>query len=63
MQLNLENTREFPLSDALREKLLTEAEECVKRSVAIKTRVRIHDDRATKDWFHPAMAAKHGGNP
>jgi len=29
MELNLENTREFPLSDELREKLLTEAEECV----------------------------------
>ena len=28
------------------------------RSVTIKTRVTIHDDRATKDWFLPALAAK-----
>jgi general stress protein 26 len=28
------------------------------RSVSIKTRVTFHDDRATKDWFYPAMAAK-----
>jgi hypothetical protein len=28
------------------------------RSVAVKTTVTIHDDRATKDWFLPAMAAK-----
>jgi hypothetical protein len=28
------------------------------RSVSIKTRVTIHDDQATKDWFYPAMAAK-----
>jgi hypothetical protein len=26
------------------------------RSVSIKTRVTFHDDRATKDWFYPAMA-------
>jgi general stress protein 26 len=115
MELNLENTKDFPLGDELREKLLTEAVECVMswstvdgwpmaichiflwhegriwtstsghkkrvkalrkrpmscivvsgegsevggdRSVAIKTRVSIHDDRATKDWFYPAIAAK-----
>lgn len=28
------------------------------RSVAIKTTVTIHDDRATKDWFLTAIAAK-----
>jgi phage tail sheath gpL-like len=28
------------------------------RSVAIKTRVSIHDDQATRDWFYPAIAAK-----
>jgi general stress protein 26 len=115
MELNLENTKDFPLADELREKLLTDARECVmswstvdgwpmaichiflwhegriwtstsghkkrvkalrkrpqscivvsgegnevggERSVAIKTRVRIHDDRATKDWFYPAIAGK-----
>jgi hypothetical protein len=25
------------------------------RSVSIKTPVTIHDDRATKDWFYPAI--------
>jgi len=115
MELNLENTKAFPLGEELREKLLTGAKECVmswstsdgwpmaichiflwhegriwtstsghkkrvkalrkrpmscivvsgegnevggERSVAIKTRVTIHDDRATKDWFYPAIAAK-----
>lgn len=115
MELNLENTKAFPLGDDLREQLLTGAKECVmswstsdgwpmaichiflwhegriwtstsghkkrvkalrkrpmscivvsgegnevggERSVAIKTRVTIHDDRATKDWFYPAIAAK-----
>ncbi len=115
MELNLENTKAFPLGDELREQLLTGAKECVmswstsdgwpmaichiflwhegriwtstsghkkrvkalrkrpmscivvsgegnevggERSVAIKTRVTIHDDRATKDWFYPAIAAK-----
>ena len=28
MELNLENTKEFPLSDAFREKLLADAQEC-----------------------------------
>jgi hypothetical protein len=28
------------------------------RSVSIKTRVTTHDDRATKDWVYPAIAAK-----
>ena len=115
MEINLESTRTFPLSDELQEKLLTTADECVmswstsegwpmainhlflwheghiwtstsglkarvkalrkrplscivvsgvgnevgpERSVSIKTRVRFHDDQATKDWFYPAMAAK-----
>jgi hypothetical protein len=115
MELNLENTREFPLSNALREKLLSQAQECVMswstsegwpmaichlflwhegriwtttsghkarvkalrkrpiscivvsgegndvggdRSVSIKTRVTIRDDRATKNWLFPALAAK-----
>lgn len=121
MEINLENTSEFQLSDDLCEQLLREAEECVmtwttsdcwpmavchiflwhegriwlstsghkkrvralrkrpqscvvvsgvgsgvggERSVAIKTRVRIHEDRATKDWFYAAIAAKQNpGNP
>jgi len=115
MELNLENSKDFPLSDELQEKLLTSADECVmswstsdgwpmainhiflwhegriwtstsglkarvkalrkrpvscivisgmgnevghERSVSIKTRVKIHDDQATKDWFYPAIAAK-----
>lgn len=115
MELNLENTKGFSLSDELQEKLLASADECVmswstdegwpmainhiflwhegriwtttsglklrakalrkrpvscivvsgmgnevgpERSVSIKTRVTIHDDRATKDWFYPAIAAK-----
>ncbi len=115
MELNLENTKDFALSDALREQLLVSAQECTmswstsegwpmsmchiflwhegriwistsghkkrvhalrkrpmscivvsgignlighERSVAIKTRVKFHDDRATKDWFYPAIAAK-----
>jgi general stress protein 26 len=115
MELNLENTKAFPLSDELRDKLLAEAEECVmswstsdgwpmaichiflwhegriwtstsghkmrvkalrkrplscivvsgagnevgpERSVSIKTRVTLHDDRTTKDWFYSAIAAK-----
>jgi len=115
MELNLENSKDFPLSDEFREQLLTNAEECVmswstsegwpmaichiflwhegriwtstsglkarvkalrkrpfscivisgagnevgqERSVSIKTRVTIHDDQATKDWFYPAIAAK-----
>ena len=34
------------------------------RSVEIKTRVTLHDDRATKDRFYPAIAAKQNpGNP
>ena len=34
------------------------------RSVSIKTRVTLHEDRATKDWFYPAIAAKENpGNP
>ena len=115
MEFNLENTKAFPLSDDLREKLLESAEECTmswstsegwpmaishiflwhdgriwtstsglklrvkalrkrplscivvsgagnevgqERSISIKTRVTVHDDRATKDWFYPAIAAK-----
>jgi len=115
MELNLENSKGFPLSDELQEKLLMAADECVmswstdegwpmainhiflwhegriwtstsglklrvkalrkrpvscivvsgmgnevgaERSVSIKTRVRIHDDRKTKDWFYGAIAAK-----
>ncbi len=121
MELNLENSKEFPLSDELRDKLLIGAKECVmswsttegwpmaichiflwhegriwtstsqhkvrvkalrkrpmscivisgadnevgpERSVSIKTRVTVHDDRATKDWFYPAIATKENpGNP
>jgi len=28
------------------------------RSVSIKTKVTLHDDRAARDWFYPAIAAK-----
>lgn len=31
MVLNLENTKDYPTSDALREKLLSNAQECVMR--------------------------------
>ena len=116
MELNLENTKDFPLRDELREELLSKAGECVMswstkdgwpmaiphiflwyrgrlwlttsehkkrvialkqrpqscvvvsgegndvggdRSMSIKTLVTVHEDRATKDWFFPAIAAKY----
>ena len=119
MDLNLENTKDFPLADALVEQLLNEQHECVMtwstqdgwpmamvqlflwrdgriwtttsshkkrvlalgkrpmscivvsgeatslggdRSVAVKTSVTIRHDRATKDWFLPAIAAKMNPN-
>jgi len=115
MDLNLENTKDYPLADGDVQTLLTEQHECAMtwstqdgwpmamlqlflwrdgriwtttsshkkrvtalgrrpkscivvsgegtslggdRSVAIKTTVTIHRDRATKDWFLPAIAAK-----
>jgi general stress protein 26 len=115
MDLNLENTKDFPLNEATLAQLLDVQHECTMtwttqdswpmamvqlflwrdgriwtttsahkkrvhalrarpkscivvsgegtqiggdRSVAIKTTVTIHDDRATKDWFLSAIAAK-----
>ena len=115
MDLNLENTRDYPLADALIETLLTQQHECAMtwstqdgwpmammqlflwrdgkiwtttsnhkkrvialgrrpkscivvsgegtslggdRSIAVKTTVTMHHDRATKEWFLPAIAAK-----